>query len=223
MNEGWAVLLYAVLAELGHTDMAMEKALALPDDVFTSAGGSGHSLSNTLWYIASRPTPVVPYDLEEPSSSIHSKAVPESELTTPIDCGCPSTCTKEILKANADGFTCKERIQWLMTNKGLNELGSCSQVATIDYQSTCGSCDPELCAGPATPTEDKGEITEEEVTLGCPPCNADVCSSDTNRCQISTAPYLCYEGAARGGCSAQPWTIYNGGPCSACCELFKGC
>ncbi len=36
----------------------------LPESVFESAGGSGHSLSNTLWYIYTRPSPNVPYDLK---------------------------------------------------------------------------------------------------------------------------------------------------------------
>ena len=145
-------MLYAVLATLGHKEMALEKALALQDEVFQSAGGSGHSLSNTLWYIASRPIPVVPYDLERPSSSIHSKSVPDAVKKTLVDCGCPDTCTENALRNDADGFTCKDRIQWLMTNRGKTELGACAQVAD-EYQSQCLECNPGTCAAPAsTPT-----------------------------------------------------------------------
>ena len=213
VNEGWAVLLYAVLASLGHPEMAMAKTLELSDDVFDSAGGSGHSLTNTLWYIASRPVPAVPYDLENPDSSIHSKSVPKKEK---IDCGCPDTCTHEALKSNADGFTCKERIQWLMTNRGFNELGACREVAGNEYQSECGSCNPDVCAGLETNKDKKKEFTD------CPPCTVEVCQSDLNRCQLATAPYLCYEGPVKGGCSSTPWTSVEG-ICSACCELYKGC
>ena len=60
IKEGWAVMVYAVLSTLGHPEAAMEKALAIPESAFYTAGGSGHSLTNTLWYIASRPTPIVP-------------------------------------------------------------------------------------------------------------------------------------------------------------------
>ena len=215
-DEGWSVLLYAVLASLGHAELALEKALLLPEDVFTSAGGSGHSLSNTIWYISTRPELETPYDLDQPSSSIHSKTVPGAEKEKRIDCGCPDTCTSEALAANADGFTCKERVQWLMTNRGLSELGACRQVGRNEYQSQCGSCDPEICAEPDTEQEAEG------VLSGCPPCKSDVCQSETNRCQLSTAPFLCYNGPAAGGCAAIPWP-QDDSICASCCELFLGC
>ena len=218
-REGWSILLFAVLAELGHQNLAMEKALALSDDVFESAGGSGHSLTNTLWYISSRPSPSVPFNLTDPTSSIHSKSVPIVEQEKKIDCGCPDTCTSEVLSSKADGFTCKERIQWLITNKGFSELGACNVVAFEEYESSCGACNPELCAGVAEKTSD--EEGQQPSTSDCPPCTVDVCKSDINRCQVSTAPFLCYEGEAKGGCSPIPWT--DEVHCSACCELFKGC
>lgn len=226
MNEGWAILLYAVLATLGHPDMAMEKTLALPENAFTSAGGSGHSLTNTLWYIATRPTPEVPYDIQNPQTSINSKAVTKSDEEKMIDCGCPDTCTGKVLSTRADGFaltsdsngfTCKERIQWLIKNKGINELGACREVAGNEYKSECGGCDPALCGAGLDTVP-----VRESVPSGCPPCDAHVCNSDINRCQIPTSPYVCYEGASRGGCSATPWGT-DGVHCSACCELFEGC
>ena len=85
------MLLYAVLATIGHQDKALEKTLALPDGAFDSAGGGGHSLTNTIWFISSRP-PTIPFDLDDPSTTTHSKAVPKSEKDKIIDCGCPDTC-----------------------------------------------------------------------------------------------------------------------------------
>lgn len=221
-REGWSVLLYAVLAELGHQELALDKALALPDDVFDSAGGSGHSLTNTLWYIASRPSPMVPYDLEDPSASIHSKSVPMAEKEKMVTCGCPEVCNAEVLMTDADGFTCKERIQWLVTNKGLNELGACGQVSRNDYVAQCSSCDPELCAMPAASQDIESYHQPSSSSSGCPPCDSNVCKSEMNRCQIFTAPFLCIEGASVGGCSSTPWDT-NGPSCSSCCELFEGC
>jgi len=220
VNEGWAILLYSVLATLGHKELAMKKVLAMPEEVFLSAGGSGHSLSNTLWYIASRPNPIVPYDLEEPSSSINSKPVPISVKEAIVNCGCPDTCTTDALEMMVDGFTCKERIQWLMTNKGLNELGACEQVAGNEYISSCGACNPRVCAPKSTP--DHSGLKNVPIS-GCPPCNEEICESDMNRCQISTAPYLCYEGFATGGCTPEPWVTGEKLPCSACCEIYEGC
>lgn len=215
IKEGWAVMVYAVLATLGHPEAAIEKALAIPESAFDSAGGSGHSLTNTLWYIASRPTPIVPYDLVNPSTSIHSETVPMSEQEEIIDCGCPDTCIIQVLSTNADGFTCKERIQWLMTNRGLNDLGACRQVSG-EFQSECGPCNPELCSG-----SNIAKDTDSEQS-GCPPCNKEVCQSDTNRCQIASAPFLCYEGTSMGGCASTPWNLSEN-HCLYCCELFEGC
>lgn len=214
VNEGWAILLYSVLASLGHKELAMTKTLLLPNEAFTSAGGSGHSLSNTLWYIASRPKPIVPYDLEKPSTSIHSKSVPETIKETLVDCGCQETCTTEALERKADGFSCKERIQWLMTNKGLSELGACKQVAGDEYGVICGACNPGTCA--------EISVKEDASYSGCPPCSKEICASDMNRCQVTTAPFLCYEGNAKGGCSSIKWPT-DQTLCSACCEIFQGC
>ena len=54
--QGWSVLVMAMLATVGHRDEAMEQALSLNStEVFNSAGGNGHSLTNTLWYLSTRP------------------------------------------------------------------------------------------------------------------------------------------------------------------------
>lgn len=49
MKQGWSVLQLATLATVGHIDLAIERVQQLPLDVFESAGGNGHSLTNTLW------------------------------------------------------------------------------------------------------------------------------------------------------------------------------
>ncbi len=213
--------LYSILASLGHPKLAMEKALALPESVFESAGGSGHSLSNTLWYISSRPTPSVPYDLENPTTSINSLPVPESDQKQAIDCGCPKTCGNKALSSNANGFTCKERILWLMANLGVSELGACRQVAGIEFERECGSCNPKVCAG-SDISHDADREHQTSSAPECPPCNVEVCTSEINKCQIGTAPFLCYEGHAMGGCAPTPWAL-DAYHCTACCELFKGC
>lgn len=223
VKEGWSVMLYCVLAELGHQEAARKMALSLPEDVFESAGGNGHSLTNTLWYISTRPTPEVPFDIEDPSASIHSKTVTEDDRHKTIDCGCPDSCTaKELKKTTSPGVTCKDRILWLMANKGLSQLGACNQVGFVEFESTCGMCDPAVCgAGLDTETESAEGETSSSSTI-CPPCDAKVCNSELNLCPLTNAPFLCYEGPARGGCSAMSWET-DGLQCSACCELFQGC
>jgi hypothetical protein len=45
------------MATIGLWEGAREGTLKLNDSVFEAAGGNGHSRSNTLWYIATRPDP----------------------------------------------------------------------------------------------------------------------------------------------------------------------
>lgn len=53
-ENGWSVLQLASLATIGYGKNAAKQAEALSQSVFASAGGNGHSLTNTLWYIATR-------------------------------------------------------------------------------------------------------------------------------------------------------------------------
>lgn len=47
-------MLSGLLATAGDSKNALRKAFEIPDAVFESQGGEGHSLTNTLWYIATR-------------------------------------------------------------------------------------------------------------------------------------------------------------------------
>lgn len=55
VDNGWTVVLSGLRATIGERKEALEDALSIPEDVFSSDGACGHSLSNTLWYIATRP------------------------------------------------------------------------------------------------------------------------------------------------------------------------
>jgi endo-1,3(4)-beta-glucanase len=57
VEQGWSISIYACMAELGQWREANEHVHQLDPAVFESAGGNGHSLSNTLWYIGTRPEP----------------------------------------------------------------------------------------------------------------------------------------------------------------------
>ena len=56
-SQGWSIVILSSMAVIGQWKNARDEALKLNPDVFFSAGGNGHSLSNTLWYIATRPIP----------------------------------------------------------------------------------------------------------------------------------------------------------------------
>ena len=54
-EEGWSVLVYASRATVGGWEEAWHSVMDLSDSAYDGAGGNGHSKSNTLWWIATRP------------------------------------------------------------------------------------------------------------------------------------------------------------------------
>lgn len=50
--DGWSVAVYTSMATVGEWLNAWTAVQKLDDAVFESAGGNGHSRTNTLWYIA---------------------------------------------------------------------------------------------------------------------------------------------------------------------------
>ncbi len=137
-EEGWGILQYAILATVGYPKEAIAYAESLKGDVFNTAGGNGHSLTNTLWYYSTRPE------------------------TEPLN-------------------------------------------LTFESQ-------------PPT-TSPVGQVNEKKEPLSskCSPCSVLVCAGSLNRCPIS-APYLCTDGPAVGGCSPQTWVL-NAAVCNSCCLL----
>mmetsp|Transcript_10461 Transcript_10461/g.25692 ORF Transcript_10461/g.25692 Transcript_10461/m.25692 type:complete len:766 (+) Transcript_10461:163-2460(+) len=53
-DNGWSIVQAGLLAETGEINDALEMAAEIPSKVFKSEGGDGNSLSNTLWFIATR-------------------------------------------------------------------------------------------------------------------------------------------------------------------------
>lgn len=54
-SEGWSVLVEACKSTGGDWKGAWKNIMKLPDSVYISAGGNGHSKTNTLWFVATRP------------------------------------------------------------------------------------------------------------------------------------------------------------------------
>mmetsp|Transcript_27019 Transcript_27019/g.45940 ORF Transcript_27019/g.45940 Transcript_27019/m.45940 type:complete len:1169 (-) Transcript_27019:103-3609(-) len=221
-DQGWSILQFAVLAAVGHRELAAKRAVDLPKDVFDSAGGNGHSLSNTLWYISTRPD-VEPLRLEHVESVVEEEKIvveePPKPMPSKISCECKHTCKKEALGRDAGGYTCRERITWLMNAFGKSEVAACRQVGGREYMKECGSCDPDRCAH-VTPEEPETK-EDHETDQVCPPCTSDVCQGDINRCPKSLlAPFLCASGANQGGCSQIPWSEKY---CTDCCRVTKEC
>lgn len=53
-EDGWNIIQAGLCATAGNVEEALKQAALISDDAFTSDGGNGNSLSNTIWYIATR-------------------------------------------------------------------------------------------------------------------------------------------------------------------------
>ena len=54
IDNGWSIVQAGLCATAGHREEALKQAAAVPAKVFKTDGGMGNSLSNTIWYIATR-------------------------------------------------------------------------------------------------------------------------------------------------------------------------
>jgi beta-glucanase (GH16 family) len=81
---------------------------------------------------------------------------PTSASMDGIDCGCGNNCNSSVLDEvatdSSGSYSCRDRIQWLMTMTLKSEQESCAQVAT-EFPSVCSQgCNPSFCNRPATAT-----------------------------------------------------------------------
>ena len=132
---GWSVGVLAILATIGHKETAFEQAQQLSQGAFETPGGGGHSKSNTLWYLSTRPTIDQPYVFDDVSRP--------DDFGKDLTCFQPDTCTDQELNKIAGGYSCRERMLWLMENRGLSERGACREVAVTEFPAECGRCDPK--------------------------------------------------------------------------------
>jgi endoglucanase Acf2 len=55
VSQGWSILVYAGQAEIGDWQNAWRNMNQLNESVFFEAGKNGHSRTNSLWYVSTRP------------------------------------------------------------------------------------------------------------------------------------------------------------------------
>jgi len=85
------------------------------------------------------------------------------------DCGC-SSCTSSVLNQDADGYSVRDRIDWVVANMGESEREACTIVCGDEFSSVCGDqCDPNQCS-------DSGGQSK----CGCSSCTASVLGRDAD-------------------------------------------
>lgn len=88
-----------------------------------------------------------------PSSSTGGSSSNGSETKTLSNCGCPTTCTPEVLSRGNDHFTCQTRIQKLMNRYDMEEIQACEMASksSLDEDDKDGlkpcpmECNPKQC------------------------------------------------------------------------------
>ena len=235
-ESGWVILQLAILATVGYAEEAATRLKEVPPEAFVNAGGNGHSKSNTLWYIATRPSVSEPIPMDKSDIRGHEELRPAPVFEL-VDCHTPATCTEDILDNLAGKHTCRERINWLIYSEGYSQWEACSRVGGMEFVAACGPCAPGLNPRFHPDTWDKTgdkkkkpqkrdspkdgvhvDPSQTSAGLQCPPCSKEECSSDLNRCPLYKRSFVCTGGPSTGGCSGAPWTLGKE-QCNACCEM----
>lgn len=169
IEEGWSVQILALLATLGLKEKALGHAKNLTDSVFETAGGNGHSMSNTIWYIATRPSVDEPYKLVQS----YPWEVGQKDLT----CFQPSTCTASALEAMAGEYDCRSRISYLINQQQKSEYDACYQIAVDEFPEACGLCKPDSLADVVdSVVEDVEDLISEFQPSLVPPADGITCN-----------------------------------------------
>ena len=254
VSEGWSIQVNAILATIGRVQEAVEGILSVPSSAYEYAGGNGHSKSNALWYISTRPGIGIPsfenegddlikiddetIEIEEEDSNATAGDDPQSDISvgddflaefddvfeiiedeileengdsesndnnifdefpsfnfdtdlnviddtiesddsdnadpgsdgdddgdgddkfdgdnfdnddfiddddgTELNCFSPLQCTPKILNTDAAGYTCGDRIQYLMIVRDKSEADACHEVSVDEFPEECGLCRPNI-------------------------------------------------------------------------------
>ena len=65
----------------------------------------------------------------------------EPVMNGDLTCLQPDHCTNAVLERMAGGFSCRDRIEYLMGGGDSEEL-ACQQVAGVEFPDVCGDCIP---------------------------------------------------------------------------------
>ena len=78
-----------------------------------------------------------------PSTSEPTPAPTLPPSSSILYCGCKNC--EAAMNRIADGYSCKERMRFLMNDRGYTELGACRQVSSVEFPAICGLCNPDSC------------------------------------------------------------------------------
>ena len=134
---------------------------ALPDYVFTwslptgaSIDSSDPSTSNSITVSFGDESGYISVTATSAACNgiVRTFSVPVKVGGRVSDCGCGSQCAEstldELATSDSGSFSCRDRINWLMSQQDKTELEACT-IVSDEFPSICGQgCDPETCNEP---------------------------------------------------------------------------
>lgn len=109
-------------------------------------------------------------------------------------CGCRD-CGSDVWNADANGFSCGSRIEYLVDASGFATSRACRTVAATEFPSVCGRCNPDTCS--------RADDTTVSNAIETPPANANDNADKNSRCgcqmcekyawQVNADGYSCGE------------------------------
>jgi hypothetical protein len=81
------------------------------------------------------------------------------------DCGCPNSCTDDILDSIAidatGSFSCRSRMEYLVLTYGFSEVSACN-VVSLEFSSVCGftECDSLVCLSTSSMETESYNVTD---------------------------------------------------------------
>ena len=122
-DQGWSILLRGLQATIGDKVNALAELIEIPKAAFLSAGGNGHSLTNTIWWIATRPDTQIMLsddDDEDDKTDNNKEDKDDEEFRQRCRLCSPKECQSVLNRCPLPGapFLCLEG----------NSVGGCSQL-----------------------------------------------------------------------------------------------
>ena len=154
---------------------------------------------------------------------------PTEAPVEPVADKCP-VCDSSICSGSLG--QCPQSARYVCTQG--NAIGGCSTEPWQIPSPDCYSCCELECSGDGISNNGGGDSpvsqpvdqpaavpvdqpVSQPTAGGCPVCDSSVCDGSLGQCPES-APFVCTEGSAIGGCSPGPWQTPSA-DCTSCCEL----
>ncbi len=150
-------------------DIHFDEATSVNDDLFSVIRDDLNTRSKEVKIGTTKEKVVNDKTSQRAAGNSNSNSTSSTVTKSLTNCGCPSTCTSEVLSRGNDHFTCQTRIQKLMNRYNMEENQACEMASksSIDEVDKDGlkpcpmECNPKQCHNHTVPKK-------TGIDCGCP-------------------------------------------------------